>query len=76
MSFLSDEGVLLKKHMLEKAATIKRFEYLSLGSELKKQTDIAKKQYQVLDKICEFDKENDFKKLTNKAKRLAKKMKK
>ena len=32
--------------MLEKAATIKRFEYSSLGKELKAQTDIAKKQYQ------------------------------
>ena len=29
--------------MLEKAASIKRFEYLPLGIELKKQTDIAKK---------------------------------
>ena len=41
--------------MLEKAATIKRFEYLPLGKELKAQTDIAKKQYQKLDKIYEFD---------------------
>ena len=41
--------------MLEKAATFKRFEYLPLGKELKAQTDIAKKQYQILDKIYEFD---------------------
>ena len=32
-----------KKDLLEKVATIKRFEYSSLGIELKKQTDIAKK---------------------------------
>ena len=35
--------------MLEKAATLKRFEYLSLGKELKTPTDIAKKLYQKLD---------------------------
>ena len=33
-----------------KSATIKRFEYSPLGSELKKQTDIAKQQYQRLEK--------------------------
>ena len=31
--------------MLEKAATIKRFEYSGSGKELKAQTDIAKDQY-------------------------------
>ena len=31
--------------LLEKAARIKRFEYLPLDSELKKQSDIAKDQY-------------------------------
>ena len=35
--------------------TIKRYEYSPLGSELKK-TDIARKQYQRLEKVCEFDK--------------------
>ena len=30
---------------MEKAATIKRFEYYPLGSGLKKQSDIAKKYY-------------------------------
>ena len=33
--------------MLEKAATIKRFEYSAVHSELKKQTDTAKKQTQI-----------------------------
>ena len=36
--------MLLEKDLLEKAATIKRFEYSPLGSELKKYTDIAKKK--------------------------------
>ena len=34
--------------MLEKAAKIKRFEYLQLGCVLKKQSDIAKDQYKRL----------------------------
>ena len=46
--------------MLEKTSTVKRFEYSLLGSEL--QTDIAKKQYQVLDKVYEFDKKFYFEK--------------
>ena len=36
--FLTGEEALLEKNLLEKAATIKRFEYLLLGIELKKQT--------------------------------------
>ena len=42
--------------MLEKPSTIKRLEYSLLGKELKTQTDIAKKQYQNLDNIFEFEK--------------------
>ena len=48
--FLTDEYVLPEKYLLETAATIKRFEYSLLGSELKKQTDIAEKEYQISDK--------------------------
>ena len=51
---------LLEKDLLEKAATIKRFEYSPLGSELKKYTDIAKKkkkEYQRLDKVYELMKQ-------------------
>ena len=33
-------------YLLEKAAAIRRFEYLPLGSELRKQTFVAGKQYQ------------------------------
>ena len=40
--FLTGKDVLPEKDLLEKAVTIKRFEYLPLGSELKTQTDIAK----------------------------------
>ena len=42
MNFLRNKDVLLEKDLLEKAATTKRFEYLPLGSELKKETDTAK----------------------------------
>ena len=47
---LTGKDVLPEKGLLEKAAIIKRFEYSPLGSELKRQTDIAKKQYQELEK--------------------------
>ena len=49
--FLTDEYVLPEKYFLETAATIKRFAYSLLGSELKKQTDIAEKEYQIPDKF-------------------------
>ena len=42
MNFLGGKDVLLEKDLPEKVTTIKRFEYLPLDSELKKQTDIAK----------------------------------
>ena len=45
-----------EKVLVEKAATIKRFEYFLLGKELKAQFDIVKKQYQKLDDTFEFDK--------------------
>ena len=40
--FLTGKDVLPKKALLEKAATMKRFEYLSLGKELKAETGNAK----------------------------------
>ena len=43
--FLTGQKFLTEKRLLKKAARIKRFEYLLLRSELKKQTDIAKQQY-------------------------------
>ena len=55
--FLTGEDVLSEKELLKGAATIKRFKYSLLGSELKKkQTYIVKKQYQILDMVYEFDK--------------------
>ena len=38
--------------------------------ELKKQTSIADKQYQAINKIYEFDKKDDFKRLTDKDKKF------
>ena len=38
---------------------------------MKKQTGIAKKQYQVLGKVYEFDKKDDFKTLTGKDKTVS-----
>ena len=44
--------------MLEKAASIKRFEYSPLGSELKKETDIVGK-HRGLNKVYRSDKKED-----------------
>ena len=52
--FLTGKDVLPEKDLLEKDATMKRFEYSPLGKELKAQTDIAKKQYQKLDDTDEL----------------------
>ena len=52
---LTGKYILQEKDLLEEAAEIKRFEYLSVGNELKKQTDIAVKQYKRLDNACEVD---------------------
>ena len=45
--------------MLEKAAAIKIFEYFSLGSELKKQTSVAEKQYWGLNKLFKSDEKEE-----------------
>ena len=52
---LTGKDLLPKKDLIEKVATMKRFEYPSLGRELTAQTDISNKQYQALDKIHELD---------------------
>ena len=41
--FLTSQNALYEKDLLEKAAAIKRFEYLPLAKELKKQTSVAVK---------------------------------
>ena len=52
---MTGKDVLPEKDLLEEAATLKRFEYSSLGKELKKQTSVAEKQYQDFDKIFNYD---------------------
>ena len=47
--------VLPEKDLLEEAAAMKKFKYSSLGKELKAQTDITKKQYQVLNNFFKYD---------------------
>ena len=54
--FLSGKDVLPESDLLEKDATLKRFEFSPLGKELKAQTDSAKRKYKKLDKTFEFDK--------------------
>ena len=43
--FLIGKDVLTEKDLLEKAASMKRFENSPLGKELKKETSAAEKQY-------------------------------
>ena len=57
--FLAGKDVLQKKGLLEKTATIQKIEYSLLGKELKTQTGITGKQYQVPDKIFNFNKNNN-----------------
>ena len=45
--------------MLEKAATMKIFEYSALGAELEKQTRVAEKQYQNFVKAFEYNKKEE-----------------
>ena len=42
--FLTSKDILTEIYQLEKAATMKKFEYSPLGKELKKQTSVAEKQ--------------------------------
>ena len=53
--FLTGKVVVTEKDLLEKAATMKRFEYSPLGKELKKQTSVAKKQFQSFNKGFNHD---------------------
>ena len=54
--FLTGRDVSLHKELLEKSTELKRFEYSLLDKELKTQTDIVKKQYQILDDTSGLDK--------------------
>ena len=53
---MTGKDVLPEKGLLDKAATMKRFEYSPVGKELKAQTGIAKKWYQKLDNPYESKK--------------------
>ena len=57
---LTGKDVLSKKYLLEKAAAIKKYEYSLLGSELKKQTSVAEKQYQGLNKLFKSDEKEEL----------------
>ena len=59
--FLTDKDVLPEKDLLEKAATLKRYKYSPLGSELKKQTSVAERQHQRLDNVFESNKKEEDK---------------
>ena len=52
---MTGKDVLPEIVLLVKVAMMKIFEYLPLGSELKKQTDIAEKKFKKLDTTYEFD---------------------
>ena len=54
--FLTGKDVLPEKNLLEKPATMKRFEYSLLGKELKKQTSVAEKHPQTFDQVFNHDK--------------------
>ena len=54
--FQTGEDDVPEKELIKKPTTIKISKYSPLGSELKKQTDISKKQRQEFDKAHGFDK--------------------
>ena len=66
--FLTSKDVLSEKDFLEKAAAIKRFEYSPLGEDLKKQTNVAEKQYWKFYRVSESNK-NEEDKTKNKKRR-------
>ena len=53
---MTDKDVLPETDLSEKATALKRFEYLPLGSGLKKQTSVAEKKYQGLNKFFNSNK--------------------
>ena len=65
--FLTEKDVLPEKDLLQKAVALKRFEYSSLGKELKTQTSVAEKQFQGLNKY--FNPEKEEKPVTIKKKK-------
>ena len=58
---LTGKDILLGIELFEKATSTKRFEYSLLCSELWKQSSVAEKQYQKLDKVFEPNKKEEGK---------------
>ena len=56
---MTGKDILPEKDLLEKAVAIKRFEYLLLGIELKKQISAAENQYQGLNKLFRTDEKEE-----------------
>ena len=56
---MTGKDVLSEKDLLQKAAAIKRFEYLPSGSELNKQVSVVEKQYQGLNKLFKSDEKEE-----------------
>ena len=52
---MTDKYVLSEKNLLEKGATMKRFEYSPLGKEMEKQPSVVEKQYQSFDNVSNSD---------------------
>ena len=69
--FLTGKGVLPKKDLLQKAATMKRFEYSQLGKELKLQNSVAEKQYQAFDKVFNHNEKEEPVKIKKEAPLIA-----
>ena len=56
---MSGKDILPEKDLLEKAAELKKFQYLPLGEELKAQNSAAEKQNKKLDKVFESHKKEE-----------------
>ena len=65
---MTGKDVLVRKGLLGKAATMKRFEYSPLGKELKKQSSVATKQNEKIKDTFESKKNEETK---QKAKKIA-----
>ena len=59
MTFETSKNVLSEKDLLEKGATLKRFEYSIWDKELKAQIDILNKQYQTIKHFYSSDEKEE-----------------
>ena len=56
---MTGKDVLPDKDLLDKAAALKRYKYSKLGTELKKQTSVAEKQYRDFDNVFNYDEKEE-----------------